>query len=77
MKYAGAGHPPILLWRASTRKTVELEENGMVLGLFGDATYGAIQVTMERGDRVVLYTDGILEASNPSQELYGADRRKA
>ena len=76
MKYAGAGHPPILLWRASTRKTVELEENGMVLGLFGDATYGAIQVTMERGDRVVLYTDGILEASNPSQELYGADRFK-
>jgi sigma-B regulation protein RsbU (phosphoserine phosphatase) len=76
MKYAGAGHPPLLLWRASTGKTAELEENGMVLGLFGDATYDEIEVTMEPGDRVVLYTDGILEASNSSQELYGADRFK-
>jgi sigma-B regulation protein RsbU (phosphoserine phosphatase) len=76
MKYAGAGHPALLLWRASTRKTAELEENGMVLGLFGDATYDEIEVTMEPGDRVVLYTDGILEASNSSQELYGADRFK-
>jgi phosphoserine phosphatase RsbU/P len=76
MKYAGAGHPPILLWRASTRKTAELEENGMVLGLFADATYGEIEVTMELGDRVVLYTDGILEASSRSEELYGADRFK-
>lgn len=76
MKYAGAGHPPLLLWRASTRKTAELEENGMVLGLFGDATYDEIEATMEPGDKVVLYTDGILEASNSSQELYGADRFK-
>ena len=76
MKYAGAGHPPLLLWRSSTRKTAELEENGMVLGLFEDATYDEIEVTMEPGDKVVLYTDGILEASNSSQELYGADRFK-
>lgn len=76
MKYAGAGHPPLLLWRASTRKTAELEENGMVLGLFEDATYEEIEVTTEPGDKVVLYTDGILEASNSSQELYGADRFK-
>ena len=76
MKYAGAGHPPLLIWRASKRQTAELEENGMVLGLFGDATYGEIDVTMEPGDRVVLYTDGILEASNLSGEMYGADRFK-
>ena len=48
----------------------------MVLGLFTDATYGEIEVTMEPGDRVVLYTDGILEASSRSEELYGADRFK-
>jgi serine phosphatase RsbU (regulator of sigma subunit) len=77
MKYAGAGHPPILLWRTSTKNTAELEENGMVLGLFADATYGEIEVTMEPGDRVVLYTDGILEANNLSEEeMYGADRFK-
>ena len=47
-----------------------------MLGLFTDATYGEIEVTMEPGDRVVLYTDGILEASSGSEELYGADRFK-
>jgi len=76
MRYAGAGHPPILLWRTSTRNTAEIEENGMVLGLFPDASYGETEMAMEPGDRVVLYTDGILEASNPSEELYGADRFK-
>ena len=76
MKYGGAGHPPLLLWRASTRSADELEENGLVLGLFADATYGEIEATMQPGDRVVAYTDGILEASNPSGEMYGGQRFK-
>jgi serine phosphatase RsbU (regulator of sigma subunit) len=76
MRYAGAGHPPLLVWRTSTRSVDELEENGLVLGLFADATYLEIEVPMVPGDRVVLYTDGILEASNPSQEMYGRDRFK-
>jgi sigma-B regulation protein RsbU (phosphoserine phosphatase) len=76
MRYAGAGHPPLLVWRMSTRSVDQLEENGMVLGLFADATYLEIEVPMEPGDRVVLYTDGILEASNLSEEMYGGDRFK-
>jgi sigma-B regulation protein RsbU (phosphoserine phosphatase) len=76
MRYAGAGHPPLLVWRMSTRSVDQLEENGMVLGLFADATYLEIEVPMEPGDRVVLYTDGILEASNRSEEMYGGDRFK-
>jgi phosphoserine phosphatase RsbU/P len=76
MRYAGAGHPPLLVWRTSTRSVDELEENGLVLGLFAEATYLEIEVPMVPGDRVVLYTDGILEASNPSQEMYGRDRFK-
>jgi sigma-B regulation protein RsbU (phosphoserine phosphatase) len=76
IRYGGAGHPPLLLWRASTRSAEELEENGLVLGLFADATYGEIEVTMQPGDRVVPYTDGILEAGNPSGEMYGGGRFK-
>jgi serine phosphatase RsbU (regulator of sigma subunit) len=58
MRYAGAGHPPLLVWRMSTRSVDQLEENGMVLGLFADATYLEIEVPMEPGDRVFI-TDGI------------------
>src|SRR6266481_2848032 len=46
MRYAGAGHPPLLLWRGTTRSVDELEENGLVLGLFSDATYLEIEVPM-------------------------------
>jgi sigma-B regulation protein RsbU (phosphoserine phosphatase) len=74
MRYAGAGHPPILRYRSSTGKTAEIMENGLVLGLVEEATYNAIELALEPGDRHVLYTDGIVEAANPAKELYGADR---
>jgi phosphoserine phosphatase RsbU/P len=72
--YGGAGHPPLLLWRKSTGQTSQLLENGLVLGQFEEATYDSLQVPVEAGDRFVLYTDGILETSNPSDEEFGTDR---
>ena len=74
MRYAGAGHPPILRYRSSTGKTAEILENGLVLGLIEEASYNAIELALEPGDRHVLYTDGIVEAADPAKELYGADR---
>lgn len=74
MNYAGAGHPPLLLWRKSTGSTSQLLENGLVMGQFEEATYDSLQVPIEAGDRFVLYTDGILETCNPAQEEFGTDR---
>jgi sigma-B regulation protein RsbU (phosphoserine phosphatase) len=74
MKYGGAGHPPLLLWRKSTGSASQLLENGLVMGQFEEATYDSLQVPVEAGDRFVLYTDGILETSNPAQEEFGTDR---
>jgi sigma-B regulation protein RsbU (phosphoserine phosphatase) len=74
MTYGGAGHPPLLLWRKSTGSTSQLLENGLVLGQFEEATYDSLQVPVEAGDRFVLYTDGILETSSPSDEEFGTDR---
>jgi phosphoserine phosphatase RsbU/P len=76
MSYAGAGHPPLMLWRGSTGSASEVCENGLLLGHFPEETYSVVQVPVEPGDRAVLYTDGILEASNPSQEMFGVDRFK-
>jgi phosphoserine phosphatase RsbU/P len=76
VSYAAAGHPPLLLWRASTGRASEIEENGLVLGHFPDAPYSAMQVPVGPGDKAVLYTDGILEASNPTEEIFGPDRFK-
>ena len=74
MRYAGAGHPPMLQWRNSTGKAAQVLENGLVLGLIEEASYEALELLLEPGDRYVLYTDGILEAANSAQEQFGADR---
>jgi sigma-B regulation protein RsbU (phosphoserine phosphatase) len=74
MRYAGAGHPPMLQWRNSTGKTAQILENGLFLGMFAEASYEALEFPLEPGDRYVLYTDGILEATNSAQEQFGADR---
>ena len=74
MRYAGAGHPPVLQWRNSTGKTAKLLENGLVLGMVEEATYDMLEFPLELGDRYVLYTDGVLEAANSAREQFGTDR---
>jgi serine phosphatase RsbU (regulator of sigma subunit) len=74
MSYAGAGHPPLLLWRKSSGSAAEVLENGLVLGQFPEATYDVVQVALEPGDRSIIYTDGILETKNLSDEEFGTGR---
>jgi phosphoserine phosphatase RsbU/P len=73
MSYGGAAHPPLLLWRASTRDASTLLENGLPLGLFYAGTYSAVEVPVAPGDKVVLCTDGILETRSPSEQEFGLD----
>jgi serine phosphatase RsbU (regulator of sigma subunit) len=74
MRYAGAGHPPLMQFRPSTGKASKILENGLVLGILDEADYQALEIPLESGDRHVLYTDGILEAANSAQEMYGRER---
>jgi phosphoserine phosphatase RsbU/P len=74
MRYAGAGHPPMLQWRNSTGKATQVLENGLVLGIMEEAGYEALEFLLEPGDRYVLCTDGILEAANAAREQFGTDR---
>ncbi len=74
LAYAGAGHPPLLVWRSREKKAVAIEENGLFLGAFPGGAYTAVTSSFEPGDRCVLYTDGILEAPNPQGEEFGNER---
>jgi phosphoserine phosphatase RsbU/P len=74
MRYAGAGHPPLMQYRGSTGKAKQILENGMVLGILEDSDYTALEIPLEPGDRQVLFTDGIVEAANPAQKMYGDER---
>ena len=70
--YAGAGHPPMLLLRDGSVSTVE--ENGLILAFLPAAPYRSITQPLQSGDRLLLYTDGILEAAGAGGEEFGAAR---
>jgi serine phosphatase RsbU (regulator of sigma subunit) len=74
LRYAGAGHPPIMLASNSKTSVRRIEENGTVLGLIPDAQYTAIEIPLHPRDRCLLYTDGVFEAMNPLLEEYGKRR---
>ncbi|MGC2694250.1 MAG: PP2C family protein-serine/threonine phosphatase, partial [Candidatus Angelobacter sp.] len=76
LAYAGAGHPPLLVWRAREAKVESIEENGLMLGIFPEGTYKSLIRTLNAGDRFVLYTDGITEAPSASGEEFGMERLK-
>jgi sigma-B regulation protein RsbU (phosphoserine phosphatase) len=71
LRYSAAGHPPMLLLRNGQVKPVE--ENGLMLAAFDFATYSTAVHRLESGDRLLLYTDGIVEAANTSGEFFGQD----
>jgi phosphoserine phosphatase RsbU/P len=76
MTYAGAGHPPLLLWGGSAKGVRDVLENGLFLGKFPFATYSSVELPFKAGDRVLLYTDGISESTNPAEVQFGANRFK-
>ena len=75
--YAAAGHPPLLVWRSSERKLLEFRQKSTVLGQFEEAEYETEVLSLQPGDRFFLYTDGVLEASNPEGDLFGKNRFEA
>ena len=74
--YAGAGHPPLVTMDRAAGEAREFVENGLFLGFFPEATYTAIEIPFKPGDWGVLYTDGILEMTDPAEEQFGVDRFK-
>jgi sigma-B regulation protein RsbU (phosphoserine phosphatase) len=73
LNYVNAGHNPPFLLRIGGEQ-VRLDPTGVALGVMADAVYDAAQATMEAGDRLFLYTDGITEAEDPHDVEYGEGR---
>jgi hypothetical protein len=74
MRYSAAGHPPLMLLSHGADGAREIEENGLMLGLFPEAGYSSVEIPIQPGDRCMLYTDGIFEATNPAREEFGKPR---
>ena len=74
LSYAGAGHPPLVVWGPPTGEVHKIEENGLFLGKFGFATYTAVEIPLVHGSWVLLYTDGVTETTNPQMTEFGDQR---
>ena len=74
--YAGCGHPPPLLYRATEGRCIRLRSEHTLLGLLPAFPDGCrIDVaSISPGDRLLLYTDGVIETRNHVNELFGIDR---
>ena len=73
LDFSNAGHNyPIVFRRAGGREM--LVRGGVVVGILEDARFEEESMTLEPGDRLVLYTDGVSEAANRRGELYGEER---
>jgi len=71
MRYSAAGHPPMLLMRDG--QVNEIEANGLMLAAFDFATYFNATEPLKRGDRLLLYTDGVIEAANSAGTFLGRE----
>jgi len=73
LTYCNAGHNPPLLVRFNGG-TRELESSGAILGQFPNWDYGQANVRLNRGDILLLFTDGVVEAENEDGEAFGEQR---
>jgi serine phosphatase RsbU (regulator of sigma subunit) len=71
--YVNAGHEPALVV-APDGTTRELRPTGPALGILPDADFAAGAAKLGRGDSLVAFTDGLVEARSPAGEVFGAER---
>jgi sigma-B regulation protein RsbU (phosphoserine phosphatase) len=73
-RYARAGHDRPLLYTPSSGDCRSLDGGGMLLGFVPDVSLDEVEVQLDPGDLLVLYTDGITDAKSPSGEFFGESR---
>ena len=79
VKILNGGHPPIIQYHANEKKTSMIEHTGGLVGIFKGMEYLEKEITMEQGDSLLLYTDGITEAEDVPDHsekisMYGEER---
>jgi sigma-B regulation protein RsbU (phosphoserine phosphatase) len=67
--YSAAGHPPLLRWREGALERIE--SNGLLFGVIPNPEYPVREFAIRTGDRLLLYTDGLIEPQNVGGESFG------
>jgi serine phosphatase RsbU (regulator of sigma subunit) len=73
-QFISAGHTPACLFRSATGKIEQLASEHYFLGMFDFASYQSRPLQLRKGDILVVYSDGLTEAENEMQEMFGEER---
>lgn len=76
LQYTSAGHTPAILYRKADKSIEVLDPclNPPIGAFTSNVKYDSISIQLYEGDRILLYTDGIIEARNGEGEFYGQER---
>jgi serine phosphatase RsbU (regulator of sigma subunit) len=73
-QFIGAGHNPAYLFRSATGKIEKLFSDAFFLGMFDSASYESRTFRLDRGDVLVVVSDGLTDAQNLNGEVFGEQR---
>lgn len=74
LSYVNSGHNPPYIVRANDNRIEELDQGGVMLGIMEEIDLPKATLSIDKGDILMLFSDGVTEASNPSGELFSEER---
>jgi phosphoserine phosphatase RsbU/P len=74
LRLANVGCPPLYHYRQATGQVVELEGGGYPLGVQPEGVYAATEIALESGDRIVFCSDGLVEAADAQEAIFGFEQ---
>lgn len=73
-RFISAGHNPAYLFRGATGKILKLFSEAFFVGMFDFATYESQAFQLEKGDILVVISDGVTDSENPVREMFGEQK---
>jgi len=73
-EFISAGHNPAYLFRSATGKIEKLAPEAFALGMFESACFQSREFYLDRGDLLIVYSDGLTDAEDPLEEMFGEER---
>jgi phosphoserine phosphatase RsbU/P len=74
LSYANAGHNPPIVCREGHVNPIELDADGLIIGVMEEVTFIEQTIELSSGDAIIFYTDGLVEACRPCGEMFGINR---
>jgi phosphoserine phosphatase RsbU/P len=74
LSYVNSGHNPPYIVRANDNRIEELDQGGLMLGIMEEIDLPKATLSIDKGDILMLFSDGVTEATNPSGELFSEER---